>query len=100
MMIVFSSADIINIALKTYIFTKADDMGYFYGPSCPVKPVPGSTSTVDYGCLSAEEQKKQNEENRSAQRQNSIVRDLSMILVAVPVFAYHWRIVRKKEDGV
>ena len=102
MMLIFSAADLINTALRTYIFTKADDMNYYYGPTCVV-PVPpaGSTSTPakgEPGCLSKEEQKKQQDEQRSSQRQSSVVRDISMILVAIPVFSYHWMIIRKKEE--
>ena len=99
MMFVFSLGDVINIALKIYIFTKADDVNYAYYPACPV-PASGVTGTkADPSCLSPEEQKKRDEDNRSAQRQNSLVRDISFVLVAVPVFAFHWRIVRKKDEN-
>jgi hypothetical protein len=105
MMIIFSAADIINIVLRTYIFPKADNMSYYYGPVCTKPlPSPNATSTTgtkdEFGCANEEEQKKQQQEQNSAQKQRDLVRDLSMILVAAPVFTYHWRIVRRKEEGV
>ena len=42
--------------------------------------------------------KKQAEENRAAQRQRDLVRDISFIVVGIPLFAYHWRVIRRKED--
>ena len=101
MMMVFSLADVINIALKTYIFTKADKDFYAYPePICePVKPMAKSdTTTPAAQCVSSAEQAKRADENRSAQRQRDLVRDLSMIIVGVPLFAYHWWLVRRKES--
>lgn len=99
MMVIFSAADLINTALRTYIFTKADNNYYGYpAPACPA----GVTSTpydvkMGTACQSKEEMDKQNRENATAQRQRDLVRDLGMIIVAIPVFAYHWYIIRKKE---
>ena len=100
MMIIFSTADLLNIALKTFVFTKADD-NYYYGPvACPVD---ASTSTPEIKgrieCQDTAQQRKQNDDMRSAQRQRDLVRDISMIIVAIPVFLYHWKIVRNKEEG-
>lgn len=100
MMIIFSSADVINIGLKAFIFTKADDYSYGYYPACPVATPAGTTTSVktDPGCLNPDEQKKRDEASRESQRQSSLVRDFSMIIVGIPVFMYHWGIVRRKEE--
>ena len=99
MMIVFSTADVVNITLKAFIFTKADEVNYSYYPACvPATPVGTSTVKTDPNCVSPDEQKKRDEESRSAQRQSSLVRDLSMIVVGIPVFLYHWNIVRRKDE--
>ena len=101
MMIVFSVAEVINITLRTYIFTKADKDFYAY-PKAVCEPAAPTSTTGAPGrgempCLSQEENEKQMAENRSAQRQRDLVRDISMILVGVPLFAYHWHLARKKE---
>lgn len=104
MMVVFSLADAINIALRTYIFTKADNNYYSYPVApCPVAAPTDVTSTnkIDKAaaenCLSKAEQDKQNADNIAAQRQRDLVRDLSMIVVGIPLFAYHWQLARRKE---
>lgn len=102
MMVVFSFGDIINIVLRTYIFTKADQNMY-YGPvapcpaELPAEPTGTAKVKADYPCLSQAEQEKQNANNISAQRQRDLVRDISFLIVGIPLFAYHWRIVRRKE---
>lgn len=101
MMVVFSSADIINIVLRTYVFTKADDVNYYTAP-CPApvnqdfKSVSGTPTVPDCEAQRAID-KEQNEKNATAQKQRDIVRDISMIFVGVPLFAFHWRLTRKKE---
>lgn len=102
MMIIISTADMLNIALRTFIFTKADNYDYYGYPAvCTPTSSTSTTGTLDKGrgeCITEEEQKKRDTEMRSSQRQRDLVRDISFILVAVPVFAYHWRIVRKREE--
>lgn len=95
-MVIFSLADMVNIALRTYVFTKADSSYYPYVPEmlCPVT----STPTVKGGpCVTREEQDKINAESRSAQRQRDLVRDISFLIVGIPLFSYHWIIVRRKD---
>lgn len=100
MMLIFSTANMIDIALRTFIFTKAD-FDYYYGPvACQPPEATTTPGAKPVDCIPREEEKKRSEEQRSAQRQRDLVRDISMILVATPVFAYHWRLIRKKEESV
>lgn len=99
-MIVFSVADMVNIGLKTFLFPKADSYGYYPEPACPVLPDENATSTDPRGkdyCVSKEERERAEKENRSAQRQRDLVRDISFLIVGLPLFAYHWMIIRRKE---
>lgn len=99
LMVVFSVADVINIALKTYIFTKADQSSYSYPPSVCPEAAPGDTSTDKNAtpCVTQAQQEKMDADNLEAQRQNSLVHDISYILVGIPLFLYHWGVLRKKE---
>lgn len=100
-MIAFAAVDLVNLALRTWVFTKADQMNYSY----PVKTPDGYCSFDKDGkriCPSTEEQqkidereKKQNEENRLSQRQSDLVRNISMLIVAIPLFTYHWLVIRR-----
>ncbi len=109
MMIAFSSADLINTALRTWIFTQADN--YTYRMDCPTAPYfdtkgtaindPATKAQLVADCEKQQEMNQKNEEqNRISQRQNSIVRDISMIVVGIPLFLIHWRIVRSKDENL
>ena len=104
MMVVFSVADMVNIALKTWVFTKADSDMYSYPvvPACETKALPADAkaSSTDSQAQCEKDQAanlKQQQDSQIAQKQRDIVRDLSMIVVGIPLFAYHWRIIRRKE---
>ncbi|TSC84351.1 MAG: hypothetical protein G01um101413_646 [Parcubacteria group bacterium Gr01-1014_13] len=105
MMVVFSAADLINIALRTWVFTAADKDMYAYPravcevpPTTDPKAVPAPTKAE---CeKSNEENIKQQEASRLAQKQRDVVRDISMIVVGIPLFLIHWRILRSKEENL
>jgi len=96
MMVVFSTADIINIVLRTYVFTKADQ-AYYYSAPCAAS-VGNQDETNKTDCAQNRDfEIKQNKENMVSQRQRDIVRDISFILVGIPLFILHWNIVKKRE---
>ena len=107
MMVVFSTADIINIALKTLVF-KAADKDMYYMPPCAIQMEAAARPDVKSApAVSVEDCEKQNESNkkqqetgRMAQKQRDVVRDISMIVVGIPLFLIHWRILRKKEEDL
>lgn len=108
-MSVVAMISLLNLGMKTYVFTKAD-MAYgqtcdefgnaFYAP----KPVsePGQPAVRE---LSAEEKaadkaacEKNLAEQRSAQRQRDLVQWLSMLLVSAPLFVLHFKWVQKERE--
>ena len=103
MMVVFSLADLINLGLKTWVFTKADDNSYYGGPaaSCAVLPATpdGKLSAISQqDCEKQQtEQQRQQKDAALAQKQRDAVRDISMIVVGTPLFILHWTVVRRKE---
>ena len=108
MMVVFSTANIINNILKTYVFTKADRYDFYpaYVPGCELErpmETKGPTSSLP-SKEECEKQRKIQEENntksRSSQLQRDTVRDISMIVVGIPLFIWHWRIIRKKDENL
>ncbi len=95
-MLIFSVSDLINITLKTYLFTAAD------APEYP------TYCDRQYQTQEQCDQQKENE-GRAAlvRKQQSVVRDISMLVVSAPLFWIHWRILyrdwmeergKKKED--
>jgi len=100
MMVVFSVANIIGITLKTYIFTKADVNYYSYPiPACDstvVDPTIKKLPAEDCAKSQAETEKRQKDEN-SAQKQRDLVRDISFLVVGIPLFWLHWSYLRRNK---
>ena len=99
--LVIAGIMLINLALKAWVFTKADD-NYYYPPQLmcnEAKNPDGSMVVRDPNCNDPAYQEKERTaemERRAAQQQNSAAQALAMVLVASPVFYYHWKLARKE----
>ncbi len=86
---------LIDMALKAWVFTKADNYSYY-----PPKVICDSNlSNPAPECSDPNYQAKEQarmKEDRNAQRQRDASQAIAMILVATPVFLYHWRLTRKE----
>ncbi|PIT88484.1 MAG: hypothetical protein COU29_01730 [Candidatus Magasanikbacteria bacterium CG10_big_fil_rev_8_21_14_0_10_36_32] len=107
MMVVFALANLINIALKTWVFTNADN--FYYGPiSTECGILVKSTDSAENAttrqmtpeeCIKQDETNRQREkDSQASQKQRDAVRDISLIVVGIPLFILHWRALRKKEN--
>lgn len=88
---------LVNMALKAWVFTKADNN--YYTPPCTVmvKSSDGAmTPTAECDEKAQALQQKQDAENRAAQKQRDAAQALAYILVATPVWYFHWRLARKE----
>jgi hypothetical protein len=83
---------LINLALRTWVFPKADDNYYSYCPTMMEKTPTGESISQPRECTDDQYAKDQ----RSAQKQRDAAQALAMILVASPVFYYHWKLARKE----
>ncbi len=84
---------LINLALKAWVFKQADRYA-----SYPCIAQPASLEGKAAGCdaQALEAQKKADEQNRSSQRQRDAAQAIAFIIVATPVWWYHWRAARKE----
>ena len=94
-LILIGSVQLLNLALKAWIFTKADDQFYYGACERPMavetgKPVPE---------FDEEKCKTQQVEQRSARRQNQAANAIAMILVGTPVWMYHWNKVKDEREA-
>jgi hypothetical protein len=85
---------LINLALKAWVFTKADMNNYSYPCAQPVTDPSGKVTPCDQATLDA--QKKQAQDNQTSSRQNTAAQALAMIIVATPVWWGHWRLAKKE----
>jgi hypothetical protein len=96
---------LLNMALKTWVFPKADHVNYYSYPAkvdCErmiAEQKANSTAYVDPSCTDPDyvaKQEARDREQRSAQKQSDAAQALAMILVAGPVWFFHWRLARKE----
>ncbi len=80
---------LLNMALKTWLFTKADKDLYL--APCPTMVDKPEVSTCDEPA-----QRKLAEENRVAQKQRDAAQALAMLIVATPVWYFHWRLAKRE----
>lgn len=97
--LMFGLIDFVSIGLKTYIFKAADVPTYIrtcgeLGSYTPVKPVDGSTGyTAEQQKADCERGREEDLQNYKNQKANDAVRDFALILVSLPLFLVHFRIV-------
>lgn len=89
---------ILNIALKTWVFPKADQLDYYYSGPClsEARMVKPDGSMQECTEEQIEKQKTEAKERRSAQKQRDAAQALAMIIVASPIWLYHWKMARKE----
>lgn len=87
---------ILNIALRTWVFPKADLTDYYYGP-CVTSRAPMPDGKI-IECTAEEQAKYEQDakDRRSSQKQRDAAQALAMIIVATPVWYYHWKMARKE----
>lgn len=95
---------LLNMALKAWVFPKADD-AYFYKPTAadctrPVamsepmdKSMPQLRSCTEQELADAERDAR---DRQAGDKQREAAQALSMILVAVPIWYFHWRAARRE----
>lgn len=86
---------LINMALRTWVFTKAD-RDYYYAPCYAEKRIEPVTSTATCTAEEEAEHKRRMDDNRAAQKQRDASQAIAMLLVASPVWYFHWRLARKE----
>lgn len=122
-LIIISSVDFIDMGLKAFIFTQADQQERIYSkmpPTAPRKIVEladtGKTTSETKIELTKEEkleidawiidytnwkERNENFDSVTSQRQRDASRNIAMLLVGLPLYLYHWSVIKKetKEKG-
>lgn len=102
---------LLNTGLKAAFFPEAEKKSFFECNQQP--PMIGSPDVSGYKAIATEDQKVQlnqllkdyqnwkdssmGEKCIKPARQNKIVDALTMIIVALPIFLFHWRIIKKEK---
>lgn len=90
--LVIATIMLINLAIRTWVFPNAD-MNYFGYCTSVVESTPeGKTVSQPRECTDEQYAR----DMRNAQKQQDAAQALAMIIVAAPVFYYHWKLARKE----
>lgn len=97
--LVIAGIILINLALKTWVFPKADTN--YYAPVMRVncESLSEADRKLEPYCSDPEfaaKEEQRAKEDRAAQKQRDASQALAMIIVASPVFFYHWKLARKE----
>ncbi len=82
---IIGSIQLVDLGIKNYVFRVAEYTYY-------TDPVVSEKQTI-----SPEEMEKRNKEEQANQRKRQLSTSLSMILVGVPVYLYHWKTIKKEQ---
>lgn len=89
---------LVGLGLKTYIFTKAD-VYYEYPMARPIKSAPiEEIKTEEFQQPSKEEIDAYQEKQKTANRQKEAAESLAFIIIGLPLYLYHWRIIRGEKE--
>ena len=101
-LIIIASVSLVNLGLKTWVFTKADDN--FYCERTVKIPAPvaeGDESAVLAGGRAEafpEGEKVDCDEQRTARRQRDASNSVAMLIVGMPLYLYHWNKVKSDKN--
>jgi len=112
MMIVWGTVDLANLGLRTWVFKNADKADDYAPPALymmsEVKTGETAERCAEKCDLTADEKQQvqnwlveyknwQDQNNlRIARKQKNAVRDISMLVVAIPLFIWHWKMISKE----
>ena len=89
---VIGTVPIVDLVLTVYVFDEADRYEYFV--RSPLEP--GNQVDPEKEAEYQEELREQNERDVLRQRQRQLSNSISMILVGVPLYLFHWRIISRE----
>ena len=97
-LIITGSVSLVNLGLKTWVFTEADK-----NPAFIERPIKIGEGTQEELTEEEREKKQQEAQERQEQqtksnRQRQAANAVAQLIIGIPLFAYHWRIVNKEKD--
>jgi hypothetical protein len=96
---IIATVSLINLGLKTYVFTKADYPCYRpYGPEIMIKDPNGAELSQEEKDRANAEAERQCADQRASDKQRQASNAIAMLIVGLPLYAYHWITIRKEKQ--
>ncbi len=89
---IIGGVSLINLGLKSYVFTKADNYCYNY------VEVPGKDGTTERTQAQIDQDKKNCEEQQVSNKQSQASFAIAQLIIGIPLFAYTWTVIRKENQ--
>ncbi len=89
LIVVIGTVRIVDLGIKVFVFKDADKYEYYAGPITTTPD--GKTVEVD-----EEKEKARQEKESQRQRQRELSGAISMLIVGLPLYAYHWITIQKE----
>lgn len=93
-LIIIAGVNLIDLGLKSFIFTKADNYCYQSYPT----PVDKNGVATEPTAQQLAAQKQQCDEQRTSTKQNQASTAVAMLIVGIPLYFYHWVTIRKENQ--
>lgn len=97
-LIIIGTVQLVNLALKTWVFTKADEQFHYCIDRETKRPLKEGEEVPKPTEEEKAEQRRQCEEEKTARRQADAARSIAFIVVGAPVWFYHWGKVKQEKD--
>lgn len=89
LMIVIPAANLINLGVRQFVFRIGAYENYY-----PVAPVTEGGKAPQGN---PEEEKRRSEEQQTNQLKRDIARDVSFLIVGIPLFIFNWRLIKRNK---
>lgn len=89
---VIGTVQLVDLGLKVFVFKDADRYELAY----PVKMGPDGAE-IKLSDEELTEQRRIQDDERKRQRQRQVSTALSMLIVGLPLYKYHWRLINKSK---
>lgn len=89
LMIAIPSANLINLGVRHLVFKVGSYENYY-----PPRPVPIGDEKEKIPQVDPEEEKRRYEEQQINQLKRDIARDVSFLIVGIPLFIFNWRLIK------
>lgn len=86
---------LVDLGMKAYVFKDADKYETYTYPT-KIGPSGKEVTLTD---KEKEEQKMMQENETKRQRQRQASTAISMLLVGIPLYKYHWRLIKKEDKA-
>jgi hypothetical protein len=90
LIVVIGGIQMVNLGLKVLVFKDVDK--YEIYPTAPMKNDSGEVIPTE----SPEQQQARQDRETSRQRQREFANSISMIVIGLPLYLYHWKTIQKE----